>query len=194
MRSRSTLLAALSILTVIAAACAPQAAPGQSVPAYGQPSAAIPATGATNTVAAPTSMPPATQPPASATQPPSGSSSGGAAQVALATDAKLGSILVDGSGMTLYLFTKDSPNTPTCYNGCAKAWPALLASGGSPTAGAGVDASKLGTVARTDGTTQVTYNGWPLYYYAKDHQPGDVTGQGVGSVWYVLSPSGDAVQ
>jgi predicted lipoprotein with Yx(FWY)xxD motif len=56
-----------------------------------------------------------------------------------------------------------------------------------------VDASKFGTTKRTDGTTQVTYNGWPLYYFAKDKAPGDVTGQGVGSVWYVVSAAGDKV-
>jgi predicted lipoprotein with Yx(FWY)xxD motif len=53
--------------------------------------------------------------------------------------------------------------------------------------------SKFSTITRTDGTTQVTYNGWPLYYYAKDQQAGDTTGEGVGSVWYLVSPTGDKV-
>jgi predicted lipoprotein with Yx(FWY)xxD motif len=56
-----------------------------------------------------------------------------------------------------------------------------------------LDASKLGTATRKDGSSQVTYNGWPLYYYAKDKAPGDVTGQDVGSVWYVVSAAGDKV-
>jgi predicted lipoprotein with Yx(FWY)xxD motif len=94
--------------------------------------------------------------------------------------------------MSLYLFTKDSPGTTTCYGNCATAWPPLLTTG-KPVAGNGVDVSKFGTITRTDGTTQVTYNGWPLYYYVKDHQPGDTTGQGVGSVWYLVSPTGDKV-
>jgi predicted lipoprotein with Yx(FWY)xxD motif len=64
---------------------------------------------------------------------------------------------------------------------------------GDPVAGDGIDASKLGTTTRTDGTVQVTYNGWPLYYYVKDAQAGDVVGQGVGSVWYVISPAGEMV-
>ena len=64
---------------------------------------------------------------------------------------------------------------------------------GAPKAGDGADAAMLGTTARTDGTTQVTYNGWPLYYYIKDQKAGDTTGQGVGDVWYVLSAKGDMV-
>ena len=120
------------------------------------------------------------------------SATGSAATVNLGSNSKFGSFLVDGKGISLYLYTKDSPNMPTCYNSCAKAWPPLLTTG-KPVAGTGVDISKFGTVTRTDGTTQVTYNGWPLYYYAKDQQPGDTVGQGVGSVWYLVSPSGDKV-
>ena len=108
--------------------------------------------------------------------------------------ADLGSFLVDSKGMTLYLFTKDTPNTSACYDACAKAWPPLLATGGAPVADQGVNASLLGTTKRTDGTLQVTYNGWPLYYFAKDKQPGDVTGQDVQGVWYVISPAGDKVE
>ncbi len=117
----------------------------------------------------------------------------GPAQVAVASDAKLGSLLVDGKGMTLYLYTKDTPNTSTCYGKCATAWPPLLTSG-APVGGTGLDASKFGTTTRTDGTVQATYNGWPLYYFAKDKQPGDVTGQNVGTVWFVIAPSGDPIK
>jgi len=112
--------------------------------------------------------------------------------VALGEDDKLGSFLVDDKGMTLYLFTKDTPNTTVCYEKCAVAWPPLLTTG-DPAAGEGVDASMLGTTNRTDGTVQVTYNGWPLYYYEKDKAPGDVTGQDVGGVWYVVSAEGNQV-
>ena len=80
--------------------------------------------------------------------------------VNLGKNDTLGSFLVDDKGMTLYLFTKDTPNTTVCYDKCATAWPPLLTTG-SPVAGEGVDASKLGTTNRTDGTVQVTYNGWP---------------------------------
>jgi len=115
-----------------------------------------------------------------------------AATVNLGTNGTLGSFLVDDKGMTLYLFTKDTPNTTVCYEKCAVAWPPLLTTG-APVAGEGVDASLFGTTTRTDGAVQVTYNGWPLYYYEKDKAPGDVTGQDVGGVWYVISAEGDQV-
>jgi len=92
--------------------------------------------------------------------------------------------------VTLYIYTKDTPNTSTCYGACAAAWPPLL-SEGTPTAGSGVDATKLGTMTRTDGSTQVTYNGWPLYYFALDKAAGDTNGEGVQNVWYVITPEGN---
>ncbi|MFT4108372.1 hypothetical protein [Propionicimonas sp.] len=134
--------------------------------------------------------------PASGPTSPSEPASGAASQAAPATlalklaDTSLGSILVDGSGMTLYLFTKDSPGTSACSGQCLVAWPPLR---GTPTAGSGVDDSKLGSFTRTDGTTQATYNGWPLYYWQGDTAPGDVSGQKVNSVWFVLDRDGDPV-
>jgi predicted lipoprotein with Yx(FWY)xxD motif len=114
---------------------------------------------------------------------------GSAAVVNVGQNSTLGSFLVDSKGMTLYLFTKDTPNTSNCYGSCAAIWPPLLTSG-SPVAGAGVTASLLGTTKRTDGTTQVTYNGWPLYYYASDKAAGDTTGENVQGVWFVITPAG----
>ncbi len=128
----------------------------------------------------------------SATATPAASSSSGAATVSLGKNDQLGSFLVDAKGMTLYLFTKDTPNTSVCYDKCAVAWPPLLTTG-APVAGPGVDASKLGTTKRKDGSVQVTYNGWPLYYFQQDKAAGDVNGQGVGSVWYVINAAGDQV-
>jgi predicted lipoprotein with Yx(FWY)xxD motif/plastocyanin len=116
-----------------------------------------------------------------------------AATVMIGKSDKLGDILTDDKGMTLYLFTKDTKNTSNCYDKCATAWPPLLTSGAAK-AGTGADSSLLGTTTRTDGTTQVTYNGWPLYYYAKDKNPGDTTGQDVGGVWYVVSAKGEEVE
>ena len=104
-------------------------------------------------------------------------------------NASLGAFLVDAKGMTLYLYTRDTPNTSNCYAACATAWPPLLTSG-TPTAGADVTASLLGTTKRTDGTTQVTYNGWPLYYWVSDKKPGDTTGENVQNVWFVVTPAG----
>jgi predicted lipoprotein with Yx(FWY)xxD motif len=114
--------------------------------------------------------------------------------VNVADNSQYGSILVDQNGMTLYMFTNDTQGagTSACSGACAALWPALTAS--SPTAGTGVDASKLGTITLSDGTTQVTYNGWPLYLYSKDTRAGDTTGQGFKSIWYVIAPSGDPVK
>jgi predicted lipoprotein with Yx(FWY)xxD motif len=110
----------------------------------------------------------------------------------VATDAKLGQILVDGSGMTLYMYTKDEPDKTNCTPQCLKFWPALITQG-SPTLGPGVDASLVGTAAMADGSKIVTYNKMPLYLFAKDTKPGDVTGQDNQKVWYVVSPDGIAV-
>jgi len=140
-----------------------------------------------------TSAPPA---PASSSAPASPAASApataDAATLALKTaKTSLGTIVVDGKGMTLYMFTKDSPNTSVCSGQCLVAWPALL---GKPTAGTGVDDGKLGSFKRSDGTTQASYNGWPLYYWKDDHKPGDVSGQNVNSVWFVLDRDGSPIK
>ena len=115
------------------------------------------------------------------------------ATVALTPTEQLGKILVDDAGMTLYLFTKDTPGVTNCYGKCEMAWPPLLTLG-QPTLGADVSAGAISTTVRKDGTVQVTYNGWPLYYYFKDHAPGDVTGQAVGKVWWVVSGEGNPIK
>jgi predicted lipoprotein with Yx(FWY)xxD motif len=107
-------------------------------------------------------------------------------------NSRLGRILVNSQGRTLYLFKADTGTKSACSGACATAWPPLLATG-KPTAGTGLTASKLGTTTRSGGTRQVTYNGHPLYLFIKDHKPGDVKGQGVvafGAAWYVVSPTG----
>jgi predicted lipoprotein with Yx(FWY)xxD motif len=116
------------------------------------------------------------------------------ATIAVAT-SKLGQILVDGNGMTLYLFVADTGTTSTCYTSCATIWPPVLTTG-APQAGAGANASLLGTTTRTDGKIEVTYAGHPLYYFVQDKASGDTTGQGIngfGGLWWVLSPSGAAI-
>jgi predicted lipoprotein with Yx(FWY)xxD motif len=90
--------------------------------------------------------------------------------------------------MTLYLFEKDKGGKSACDGACASAWPPVLTSG-KAMPGQGVKSSLLGTTTRSDGTTQVTYNNWPLYYYVADKAPGDTTGQNIdafGAEWYVL--------
>ncbi|MGI5488348.1 phosphatase PAP2 family protein [Microtetraspora malaysiensis] len=111
-------------------------------------------------------------------------------------DSKLGKILVDGRGRTLYLFVADKGTSSTCYGACARAWPPLTTTG-KPQAGSGASPALLGTTARTDHTTQVTYNGHPLYYFITDVKPGDITGQGVdsfGAKWWVLDPKGNKIE
>jgi predicted lipoprotein with Yx(FWY)xxD motif len=116
------------------------------------------------------------------------------ATIAVAT-SRLGQILVDGKGITLYLFVADTGTASTCNSSCATVWPPLLTTG-APQAGAGATASLLGTTTRTDGKIEVTYAGHPLYYFVQDKSAGDTTGQGVnsfGALWWVLSPSGAAI-
>jgi predicted lipoprotein with Yx(FWY)xxD motif len=107
-------------------------------------------------------------------------------------DSALGTILADSQGRTLYLFLKDRNGTSSCDGSCAQTWPALTTTG-TPTAGDGVS-GKLGTSERTDGTAQVTIAGHPLYVYANDAAAGDTNGEGVGGVWFVVSPGGQPVK
>jgi predicted lipoprotein with Yx(FWY)xxD motif len=117
------------------------------------------------------------------------------AAIRVANNAKLGKILVDAQGRTLYLFKKDSGTKSACFGQCATFWPPLRANG-TPTAGGGATASLVGTAARSDGGSQVTYNGHPLYRFAKDTKRGDTNGEGVnafGGSWFAVSPAGKQV-
>jgi predicted lipoprotein with Yx(FWY)xxD motif len=116
----------------------------------------------------------------------------GPAEVNTATTS-LGVVLVGANGMTLYMYDPDAGGTPTCYDACATAWPPLVTSG-APTAAGQAEANLLTTAARTDGTTQVVYNKWPLYFWQKDTKPGDVTGQAVGGKWWVVGPDGTPIK
>ncbi|HEY3311643.1 MAG TPA: hypothetical protein VGK00_08395 [Anaerolineales bacterium] len=167
MKNMHIMITALVALVLLVTGCSPQATPS----------------------AAPTSAPVA---PVATSAPAAPAAPSGPAMVNVGKDAKLGDFLVDDKGMSLYLYTKDTPNTSNCYEKCATAWPPLLTSG-KPAGGTGVDASKFGTTKRKDGTDQVTYNGWPLYYFAKDKKPGDILGQDVGKVWYLIAPSGSQI-
>jgi predicted lipoprotein with Yx(FWY)xxD motif len=118
----------------------------------------------------------------------------GDAGVAVAT-SKLGQILVDGTGRTLYLFEADTTGSSTCDATCAQAWPPLIAKG-PVTAANGAQATQLGSTTRQDGSTQVTYHGHPLYSFSGDAKAGDTTGQGshaFGADWYVVAPSGGKI-
>jgi predicted lipoprotein with Yx(FWY)xxD motif len=111
-------------------------------------------------------------------------------------NSKLGPILVDSQGRSLYLFEADTTPTSTCTSaGCVAEWPPLIASG-SPQVGAGLAANQLGTTTRADGHQQVTFRAHPLYYFAGDSQPGTTAGQGLndnGGLWYVVHTDGTPV-
>jgi predicted lipoprotein with Yx(FWY)xxD motif len=114
-----------------------------------------------------------------------------AATVKVAT-TKLGRILTDSNGRTLYLFEKDKGAASACSGACASIWPPVTAAG----AGRGVSAAELGSIKRADGKTEATYAGHPLYTYAGDAKPGDTRGQGLdqfGAEWYVLAPNGHKI-
>ena len=112
-------------------------------------------------------------------------------------NTKLGKIVVDGPARTLYLFEKDKNGKSKCSGACATNWPPLLTKG-KPKASGSVKASKLGTTKRSDGTTQVTYGGHPLYTFIADKsKPGSTKGEGLdafGAEWYVVGTNGKKIE
>ncbi|MBP2268920.1 putative lipoprotein with Yx(FWY)xxD motif [Pseudarthrobacter sp. PvP004] len=140
---------------------------------------------ATTSPAAPSSAAPTSSAPAAST-------AAGAEMKVSASSA--GQIVVDRKGMSLYFFTKDvkDSGTSACTAACLDAWPIFTTTSDTP-AVEGVTGT-VGTIASPDGKKHVTLNGMPLYYYAKDKAPGDVTGQGVGGVWYLVSPTGEMIK
>jgi predicted lipoprotein with Yx(FWY)xxD motif len=128
---------------------------------------------------------------ASASAPPSTSAQTGAPRLIAATVGRLGTVVTDGNGVTLYRFDKDSssPSASNCNGTCAANWPPTLAGSGAVQV-TGVSQSRVGSVTRADGTKQITLNGWPLYRYAKDTAAGQANGQGIGGTWFAVTPQG----
>jgi predicted lipoprotein with Yx(FWY)xxD motif len=173
MHSRLLLTAGLLAAAFIAAACSPT-------------------TGSTNPYGAP---PPSAAPsaaPAVVPSPPPAAPAATGTAISIGS-TKLGQVLVDSNGLTVYLFLGDKGTASSCNSpGCMQYWPPVLTTG-APQAGSGVTASLLSTTVRADGTTQVTYAGHPLYRFINDRAAGETTGQGVnafGAPWYVVAPSG----
>ncbi|SEJ38099.1 Predicted lipoprotein with conserved Yx(FWY)xxD motif [Arthrobacter sp. yr096] len=140
-----------------------------------------------------------TSTPAASSAAPSSASATASSPAAAGADMTLasssaGQIVVDSKGMSLYFFTKDVKDlgTSACTAACLDAWPIFTTTSDAPTV-EGVTGT-VGTIASPDGKKHVTLNGMPLYYYAKDKAPGDVTGQGVGGVWYLVSPAGEMIK
>ena len=147
-------------------------------------------TGTTPTTAGgttPASAPAETSAPASSPVP------AGAAELKTASSGA-GQIVVDAKGMSVYFFTKDvkDSGTSACTGACIAAWPPVLTESDSPAVD-GVTGT-VGTIATPEGKKQVTTNGLPVYYYIQDKAAGDITGQGVNGVWYLVSPAGEMVK
>lgn len=177
MKKMHLVVTVMTALVLLLSACSSEKGENERATAT-----AGPATGMTSTVMPATDM--------TAVIPVTGT---GPAHLMVGKNETLGSFLQDENGMTLYMYTKDTPNTSTCYDDtCTASWLPLLTTG-DPVALDGIDASKLGTTTRTDGSMQVTYFGWPLYYFAKDATPGDAMGQNMSNLWHVISPTGDQI-
>lgn len=166
-------LGLLGATAALFAACAgggaPTTAPATTTPATSAPATAAPATAA----------------------PPSQATAG--LSLALGSNATLGSYVTGANGMSLYLFTNDTATTSACTGECAVNWPPLtVAAASDVAAGAGVSGA-LGTITRADGTLQVTLAGHPLYYFKNDAAAGDVNGQGINGVWYLVGADGSAL-
>lgn len=149
--------------------------------ACGTPQAPVAATPAsTPSASAPTQVPTPSPPPP---------------DTLLLAGSRYGKIVVDAQGRTLYLFDAERGPGPKCYGGCAVAWPPLLITG-APVAGEGLSQAHIGTVARSDGSIQVSYNGHPLYYYVGDRSPGEIKCQAAieyGGGWYVVDAHGNRI-
>ena len=164
-------------------------------------SAALAACGGSTGTAPETTSPAVTEgsPPASATAPAASVTPPSATQESAAVDlmtatSSAGEIVVDANGMSVYFFTKDvkDSGTSACTDACLAAWPPVTTAAGTPQV-EGVTGT-VGTIATPDGAKQVTLNGLPLYYFAKDTKAGDILGQGVNGVWYLADPSGEMIR
>ena len=154
------------------------------------PAASVLAAAACSSAASTSAPAPASSAPASSAPASSGVSTTGTVIMTQAGSA--GAFLTDGSGRTVYLWAKDTTNMSDCSGACLQAWPAVPATG-TLTATGGAQASDLGTITRSDGTKQATYDGHPLYYFVGDSGPGQTAGQGsdnFGAKWWLVGPSG----
>lgn len=142
-----------------------------------------------------TTSPTTGSPPTSATAPAPGVSTTPATGVELKTAASTaGQIVVDKDGRSVYFFTKDIKDSgkSACKDACAAAWPAVTTTSTAPAA-KGVSGT-IGTITTAGGSKQITINGMPVYYYAKDNQAGDILGQGINNAWYLVSPAGEMIK
>jgi predicted lipoprotein with Yx(FWY)xxD motif len=148
---------------------------------------------ASSTAAAPAASPTGASP-AAASPAGSGASSSGGTVITTAKSSE-GTVLASSSGRAVYLWAKDTGDMSNCNGACAGAWPPVTTTG-TATASGGAKASDIGTITRSDGTKQVTYDGHPLYYFSGDSGPGTASGQGsdaFGAKWWLVAPTGSDV-
>lgn len=142
-----------------------------------------------------TTSPTTGAPPAVSSAPAPGATTAAAADVELKTaSSTAGQIVVDAEGKSVYFFTKDvkDSGTSACKDACVAAWPAVTTTSDAPKV-EGVT-GEIATINTVDGSKQITINGLPIYYFAQDKEPGDILGQGVMDVWYLVSPAGDMIK
>lgn len=175
MKSRFSLGLGALVLAMALGGCAGSPSTSSSTPAGSSAASSAPASPSASS-GAPSDMP-----------------SASAAEMKVASSSA-GQIVVDNQGMSLYFFTKDVKDSgkSACVDACLAAWPVFTTTSDAPSAD-GVTGT-VGTIDTPDGKKQVTLNGMPLYYYAQDKAPGDVNGQGVNNVWYLVSPSGEMIK
>jgi predicted lipoprotein with Yx(FWY)xxD motif len=184
---RTKLIAGVGGALAAAATVAACSSAGSSSSAAAAPAASTPAA---STPAA--STPPASSPAAAA--PASGAAAAGGTVITTAKSSA-GTVLVDGTGRAVYLWVKDTGDMSNCSGACAGAWPPVTTTA-TATATGSAKASDIGTITRSDGTKQVTYDGHPLYYFSGDSGPGTASGQGsdgFGAKWWLVAPTGSDV-
>jgi predicted lipoprotein with Yx(FWY)xxD motif len=153
------------------------------------------AASSTSAAAAPASPAGASSPSAAASSPAAAAAGASGGTVITTAKSSAGTFLTTGSGKAVYLWVKDTGDMSNCTGACAGAWPPVTTTG-TATATGGAKASDIGTITRSDGTKQVTYDGHPLYYFSGDSGPGTATGQGsdgFGAKWWLVSPTGSDV-
>ena len=150
--------------------------------------------GTTTTTSTPAPTSAAASTPAQSSSAPSSSAPSTSAADLSVAQSTAGQIVVGAQGLSVYFFAKDTKDSGTsaCTAGCATSWPPVTSTSATPTV-SGVT-GKVGTIPAANGKMQVTINGMPIYYYSKDQAAGDITGQGVGGVWYLVSPSGEMIK
>src|SRR3984957_18701904 len=184
---RTKLIAGVGGALAAAATVAACSSAGSSSSAAAAPAASTPA------ASTPAASTPAAPPPAAAA-PASGAAASGGTVITTAKSSA-GTFLTTGSGKAVYLWVKDTGDMSNCNGACAGAWPPVTTTA-TATASGGAKASDIGTITRSDGTKQVTYDGHPLYYFSGDSGPGTATGQGsdgFGAKWWLVAPTGSDI-